>query len=175
MVRCLNSIKICVLGLNGKSCESHVFSGPRLEMSDSRFPFSLIFFCRLFAFPTPTLVPPDYKPGQRLQMSHEIGEQMAIRGRNPRYRPATSRGERFRQHVKEVLTLQDLQKSLSIWDAPWRFYRATRVFQGFLSWTSYAIQVAFPILTLVSICLVYSDAYCTLHLGNCTFQSSSTR
>lgn len=142
--------------------------------SDLRASFGKLFllFGKLFAFPTPSLVPQDYKAGQKLQLSSNIGDLKADRGRDPRFVPGMTRAERFWQHVMDVLMLRDLKKPLSIKDVPWTYFRLTRIFHGFTSWTSYAIQIAFPFLTLISICFVFAGAYCMFRLqGECEFES----
>lgn len=113
-------------------------------------------------------MPQDYTPGRKLKLKPAIGDQNAIRGRDPRYEPGKTREERFIQHVKEVLTLEDFRKSLEAKDGRrGKWFSFTRAFHLFVSWTSYSIQIVFPLLTMLSLCFVHSSGYCWLHVGTC--------
>lgn len=136
-------------------------------------PFSPSFPSRsIFLFPTPKLVPVNYRAGTKLKIDGPTGRQPVIHKKRD-YAPGTTRRWRFIRHMCDVLSCRycvNSYRSASEY-VPWSYY-ATRTFHGILAWQSYFLQIVFPFLTLVAIVLVYyEDGYCKLHLGDCVFET----
>ena len=124
--------------------------------------------CRIFLFPTPSLVPQNYAPGSKLSLPDSMGSKHAIQ-KDRHFAPGTTTRQRFIQQMREVITCRFMTKIFHTADeVPARAFYFTRALHGFLNWQSFSLQIVFPIVTALGILLVwYDEGYCTLHLGDC--------
>ena len=132
----------------------------------------VILLSRLFAFPTPRTVPQDYIPGTKLDVPDSISERNAIKKRRVQAPGKTAR-EVFLRHAIDVLTCNHSYKNFqSGADRETRWFRFSRSLSAVAMWTSYFLQVIFPLFSIAAVLVVYTDWYCTLHLGECIFAES---
>ena len=129
----------------------------------------------LFIYPIPTLVRPNYVPGTKIVLEDETGDLTTMLGDKGFQLPGKSKRERFILHVRDVLSCRYMRRNFNTaFEYNSRWYRFTRGVHAVFAWQSYAIQVAFPFITLLAVVLVYSDYYCVLHLGECDVGSSES-
>jgi hypothetical protein len=129
----------------------------------------------LFACPIPTLVPPDYVPGTKLVPDDDTGSIETLRGNDDAMRvaPGKTQRETFFLQARDVLSCKDMvrsYKTASEFCPRSRWFFLTRALHGVLAWQSCAIQVLFPSLTFLALAMVYTEAYCVLHLGACVLE-----
>lgn len=122
----------------------------------------------LFIFPTPDLVPDDYRAGKRLKIDEGLARREALRGSTAGEGFASGLREslRFRWHICEVLTCTNLFRSIK---AATKLRTVSmffsRVFHAMFSWVSYTMQLLFPFMTFLALVSVFTPAYCMVNLG----------
>ena len=143
---------------------------PRMLTSPHSFVIRHLSPYSLFSFPTPSLVPPNYIPGSKLHLPDNIAHQAAKTDYNRGFAPGQSKRERFFRHIRRVLTCAynyDNFKSGSEKDSNW--FQFTRGLHSIALWFSCLLQLGFPFFSIAALVLVFSNWYCTLHLGECNF------
>lgn len=125
--------------------------------------------CSLFSFPTPNFVPPDFIPGSKLMLSDTLADQTPMKNKRL-FAPGKSKRELFFQHTMEVLTCRyNYQNFQSGTEKDTNWFLLTRTLHAIALWFSYLLQLSFPFFSIAAVALVFTDWFCTLHLGECNF------
>ena len=125
--------------------------------------------CSLFAFPTPNLVPTDYIPGHTIVVPDDMAEHTVVQSKR-RFTSGHSNKVSFLRHAIAVLTCRQISKSFRTGsEKDTRWFKFTRALHGIASWSSYFLQLLFPIYSFAALVCVFTEYYCYLHLNDCTF------
>ncbi len=156
-------------GLNGKSCEYYLCAfNNKYRLFDAVL-LTLKTCCSLFAFPTPNFVPPDYVRGSKLVIPPEIADHPSVRDEHT-LAPGKSNQERFCRHTIDLLTCRYISQNFRTGSEKETFwFQFTRCLHALAAWSSYSLQLVFPIFSIAALVFVFTDKYCSLRLGECTF------
>lgn len=127
----------------------------------------------LFAFPTPNLVPQDYIPGKRIVVPDDMADHTVVQSKR-RFASSQSNQVGFLRHAMDVLTCRQVSHSFQTGSEKntW-WFKFTRGLHAVASWSSYFLQLVFPIFSFVALACVFTEYYCYFHLSNCTLPKQS--
>jgi hypothetical protein len=115
-------------------------------------------------------VPADYVPGQRLVIPDDMAEQTVVKQSKGRFSSGQSNQASFLRDAFNVLTCRQISQSFRTGsEKDTRWFKFTRALHAVASWSSYFLQLVFPIFSFGALACVFTEYYCYFHLNNCTF------